>query len=164
METNDYGNVDVRDSVPDGYVHVEGLRLTTLARKLGIDYAPALVGFSSSKCGFRPTLYGIVIRKDDEERFLAELAARDERSRKSAPARARAQNKRIQKYNDQAFELGVLPGSRTHLAYRRGDIDRDEAMRIGDYTARRHECSDYDELLKKGYSKEDARTCMTFED
>jgi hypothetical protein len=40
---NGYGNVDVRDRLPGGYVHIKGQRLQPLCRKLRIKYAKALV-------------------------------------------------------------------------------------------------------------------------
>jgi hypothetical protein len=55
---NEYGNIDVRFGVPKGYVHVEGLRLAPLCRKLGITHALALVGLRKHGGFWRPQYIG----------------------------------------------------------------------------------------------------------
>lgn len=80
-----------------------------------------------------------------------------------AKARAYAAKRRaktIEARERQADRLGVLPDSKTFAAYRRGEIDEGEARRIGEITARRHEHTNYDELLAGGCDKETARALM----
>jgi len=64
------------------------------------------------------------------------------------------------KIDDMSEELGLKPGSRTAEALLRGEIDEATAERIAERCRSRHEETDYDDLLKAGYSKEDARLLM----
>lgn len=54
-------------------------------------------------------------------------------------------------------ELGLKPGSETAKALLTGDIDPEAAKRIAQICRERHEGTNYDALLKAGYSKEEAR-------
>lgn len=157
---NDYGNIDIRRKVPAGCAYVPGERLGPSCRALGMDYAPAFVGWKGSKRFPRPDLDGVVIAEQDAPRLLAYLEERDKRSAKAAPARAKARAAKAQARLARADELGLLPDSRTFKALLAGEIDEDEARRIGRITRYRHENTDYEDLLKEGYSKDEARALM----
>ena len=50
IETNEYGNVDIRSGVPKGLAHIprseyEPLRISPICATVGCQSAPALVGF-----------------------------------------------------------------------------------------------------------------------
>ena len=61
----------------------------------------------------------------------------------------------------EAWSMGLLPDSRTYAWYLQGDIGHEEAIRIGKITSYRHEQTNYDDLLRAGYDKDDARELMT---
>ena len=157
---NEYGNVDVRYALPQGYVHVRGQRLTTACKALNIECAPALIGFDKSGGRFRPETDGVVVAAADADRLREYLEGRAARSAKSAGARARQAAKKREAREKLAESLGVRSDSRTLEAYLRGDIDAEEARRIGRVTAHRHEQTNYDDLLRQGYSREEARAMM----
>lgn len=61
---NVYGNVEVPPlayCLPIGTVHLCHKRLIPICKKLGIDYAPAVVGFDRSRAGVTPTIEGVVV-------------------------------------------------------------------------------------------------------
>lgn len=71
--------------------------------------------------------------------------------------------KRLKKLKDEAESMGLLPNSRTFAQFTDGELETDAAIGIGAYTAHRHNNTNYDELLQKGYSKEMARELMESE-
>lgn len=61
-------------------------------------------------------------------------------------------------------ELGLKnPRSSVLRAYLRGDIDKESALAISESIRHRHEDTDYDELLQRGISKDDAREIIKME-
>lgn len=61
---NDYGNVEVPPlcgSVPIGTVHLNYPYLIPVCKKLGIDFARAVVGFERTSGAIRPKIEGIVV-------------------------------------------------------------------------------------------------------
>ena len=161
LPVNQYGNVDVRRGPPAGYAHVPGARITTACKALGIECAPALVGFDKSRGRFKPETDGVVVAVADADRLRAYLADREERGKKAAPARQARAAKKMLDRERLAESLGVRSDSRTFDAFLRGEISEEEARRIGRITSHRHEQTNYDDLLRAGYSKEDARAMMT---
>ena len=161
LPVNEYGNVDVRRGPPAGYEHVPGARITTACKALGIECAPALVGFDKSRGRFRPETDGVVVAAADADRLRAYLADREERGKKAGPARQARAAKKMLDRERLAESLGVRSDSRTFDAFLRGEIGEEEARRIGRITSHRHEQTNYDDLLRAGYSKEDARAMMT---
>ena len=80
---NEYGNVDVRTQVPKRYAHVPGKYLPSLCRKLGIKFAPALVGFKRGWRGrYSRVIDGVVVSARSAERVQKGIA---ERACASAP-------------------------------------------------------------------------------
>jgi len=145
--TNDYGDY-VSCSLPTDYTcRANGVRVQFL---MGwTDYGPDKVVrylWTPEMQAAREALSHVKKLPTDEERREKNRKARDRRDRE---------------ISDLASDLGVLRDSRTLAAYRRGEIDYDEAQRIGEITRHRHEDTDYDELLAAGYSKDEARACMT---
>jgi|AntAceMinimDraft_5_1070358.scaffolds.fasta_scaffold11248_2 xeroderma pigmentosum group C-complementing protein len=97
---NERGNVDLYGgaSPPPGTVHVNLPRITRVARALGLDFAPALVGFDFQRGGKTlPMFEGVVVCLEFEkqlvEAFIAEeerlAAAEAEKERKEAAKRWR---------------------------------------------------------------------------
>uniref|UniRef100_A0A8R1XLP2 Rad4 beta-hairpin domain-containing protein n=1 Tax=Onchocerca volvulus TaxID=6282 RepID=A0A8R1XLP2_ONCVO len=66
---NEFGNLYIYKSsmIPDGCVHVQLNGLVAIARKLGIDCVPAVVGWNHYRGGTHPILDGCVILKEHEE-------------------------------------------------------------------------------------------------
>ena len=66
-----YGHVELwtPQHVPPGTVHINLPRSRYVARKLGIEHAPAMTGFERKSGRFVPILAGIVVLKDDSEMF-----------------------------------------------------------------------------------------------
>lgn len=65
IEKNQYGNVDIRNGVPTGLVHINAKRLTVTCAAIGVECAPALTGWKSGKWG-GPEISGVVVRSEDE--------------------------------------------------------------------------------------------------
>mmetsp|Transcript_24488 Transcript_24488/g.31815 ORF Transcript_24488/g.31815 Transcript_24488/m.31815 type:complete len:661 (-) Transcript_24488:81-2063(-) len=61
----EHGNVEFWDynpkCLPAGTTHLQYPKISLVAKKLGIDYAPALIGFQSGRNGSTPMVDGIVI-------------------------------------------------------------------------------------------------------
>ncbi|KAJ1977778.1 hypothetical protein H4R34_003452 [Dimargaris verticillata] len=81
---NRYGHVDlfVPSMLPAGAVHISAEGMGPVARQLGIDYAPAVVGFDfsarSGGGGSRPVTMGIVIPVEAETMLLEAYYAKQE--------------------------------------------------------------------------------------
>mmetsp|Transcript_19440 Transcript_19440/g.61851 ORF Transcript_19440/g.61851 Transcript_19440/m.61851 type:complete len:308 (+) Transcript_19440:146-1069(+) len=60
---NKYGNIELWTDahLPAGAVHLRGGWLANAARKLGVSYAPAMVGFDGNGASARPVIDGIVV-------------------------------------------------------------------------------------------------------
>lgn len=95
MRTTEFGNVDVRKSVPQGYVHVSGKRLGPIARKVGARrWAPALVGFCRRYGAWVAEIDGIVCTRGIAPRIRAEQARLDEtRAEREVEAKARKERR-----------------------------------------------------------------------
>ncbi|EFO26866.2 DNA repair protein Rad4 containing protein [Loa loa] len=65
---NEFGNLYVYKNtmIPDGCVHLQLNGLVAIARKLGIDCVPAVVGWNHCRGGTHPILDGCVILKEHE--------------------------------------------------------------------------------------------------
>ena len=73
---NQYGNVEIRNGVPKGYVHMRGERLQPICRKLGIVWAPALIGFEKNRYGCKPILDGVVVSARSAEKVREAIKER----------------------------------------------------------------------------------------
>lgn len=80
---NDYGNVVITDGVPEGLVHVDLPRMGPTCKRVGIDYAKAIVGWSEvGRSGSRkryPVTSGVVIRNSDLPKLEEALAEKDKK-------------------------------------------------------------------------------------
>lgn len=67
IPVNEYGNVE-KDLINPGLSHLTEHRVASVAKRLGIPYAPCLVGFDhSSGNGSTPTIRGIVVHEHNVE-------------------------------------------------------------------------------------------------
>jgi hypothetical protein len=89
-----YGNVDLRNGIPTGLVHINEPRIQPLARKLQIPFADALAGFSKYRRWYKAEKSGIVIADFDADALRSALQLREERN---APLRAKARTRRFEK-------------------------------------------------------------------
>ena len=92
LKTNNYGNVDVRNKLPSGYVHVMGKRLAPIARRMGAKcFAPAFEGWEGNGRNFRPSINGIVCTRNMAKKIKVDLerldSAREVRQAKQKRAR-----------------------------------------------------------------------------
>ncbi len=175
---NRYGNVDVRQALPKRYAHISGERLQPLCRKLGIKYAPALVGFEGKKrYGYSPVFDGVVVSAQSATKLLKAIKEREARAKdpKVIAAKERAKQRRAarqaearRRFEEECDQLGVDPSSRTAEWLRSGQISEDEAELIAFKTAYRHEYTDYDDQfdwldfheLRKEFGHEEAVQMM----
>lgn len=69
---NERGQVDVwsEKCLPPGTVHLRLPRVYLVAKKLGIDYAPAMIGFEFRKGGSTPVFEGIVVCTEFKDLIL----------------------------------------------------------------------------------------------
>ncbi|XP_053660594.1 DNA repair protein complementing XP-C cells homolog [Anopheles marshallii] len=69
---NAYGNIEIFKEcmLPKGTVHLKHYGLSHICRKLGIDYAVAVVGFGVHAGGNHPIFEGIVICEEHRDRLL----------------------------------------------------------------------------------------------
>jgi len=66
IPTNEFGNVELRLLNP-GLVHRSEPRMAAVAKKLGIEYAPCLVGFDVAEGRSIPQIVGIVVKERDSK-------------------------------------------------------------------------------------------------
>ncbi|KAK4098304.1 Rad4-domain-containing protein [Parathielavia hyrcaniae] len=80
---NEYGNIDlfVEHMCPEGAVHVPYRGATRVARRLGIDFAEAVVDFEFGHRMAVPVIQGVVVAEEYHDRVMEELA-RDEAEKK----------------------------------------------------------------------------------
>ncbi|KAG7445688.1 Rad4-domain-containing protein [Guyanagaster necrorhizus] len=69
---NDFGNIDlyVPTMLPRGAVHVPFKGVQKIAKKLGLDYADAVIGFEFKKRRAFPVLEGVVVAVENEQVLL----------------------------------------------------------------------------------------------
>lgn len=81
---NERGQVDVwsEKCLPPGTVHLRLPRVYLCAKRLGIDYAPAMVGFEFRKGGSTPVFDGIVVCSEFMDSILEAYAEEKERREK----------------------------------------------------------------------------------
>jgi hypothetical protein len=147
---NSYGNVDVRNGVPNGYEQVRGKRLQPLCRELGIEFARALVNIEQSGPYRRRILDGVVVPADSAPKLIEAINARNNtpaaKARKQQKERERKESSRKERQRvNKCKKLGIHPGGRTALWLEDGGIDDDLAELIGFKCKYRHEHSDYDQ-------------------
>lgn len=136
-------------------------RFAKTLTKLSIPVRRVLRGFSGGdRYGWKP-VFALLLTMDEYSDFSAyRLATEGQREKANARAARRRAEER-EAIDDLAASMGVLPGSRAFKWYMEGEIDGDECRRIGDITRRRHEETNYDELLAEGMDRDTARELMT---
>ncbi|KAI1429946.1 Rad4 transglutaminase-like domain-containing protein [Xylaria sp. FL1777] len=90
---NEYGNIDMfaEHMCPEGAVHVPYRGVPRVCKRLGIDFAEAVVGFEFGHRMAVPVIQGVVIAQEHHERLLEELEKDEaERARKEDEKRRKA--------------------------------------------------------------------------
>lgn len=118
---NSFGNVDLYDPcmLPKGTVYLNLPRISNIAAKLGIDCAPAVLGFDCNNhrgFGARPVLKGYVICKEFEEKVMDIWNAEQERRKEKDQAN---RNQRIMS-NWKRLIKGMLIKTKLQLKYGTG--------------------------------------------
>ncbi|KAK9805417.1 hypothetical protein WJX73_002963 [Symbiochloris irregularis] len=91
---NDRGNVHVppfASALPQGTVHIRKPRLGPVCKQLGLDYAPAMLGFEIRAGRSVPVIEGIVVCADVEQLVLDAYEAAEQDRIERAEARAAAE-------------------------------------------------------------------------
>lgn len=178
IQTNEYGNVDVRRGVPTGLRHVSGQRLSVTCKAVGIEFAPALVGWKR-RCGsHRPVFDGVVVIDGDEARLREAIAKRN--ARRLTPAQKAKRRQKQHAEDAVAFGERIrtrfprMPGDDVwQCAYHTTEIG---SGRVGRSTCAedpvlaavvayaRHRYTDYDKLFERldweFDDKDDIRTAV----
>ncbi|KAK9771262.1 putative Rad4 transglutaminase-like domain-containing protein [Seiridium cardinale] len=82
---NDYGNIDMfaEHMCPEGAVHLPYRGAVRVCKRMGIDYAEAVVGFEFGHRMAVPVIRGVVVAEEHEEKVLEEIEKDEaERQRK----------------------------------------------------------------------------------
>lgn len=90
---NDYGNIDLfaEHMCPEGAVHVPYRGAMRVCKRLGIDYAEAVVDFEFGHRMAVPVIQGVVIAEEYHDQVMEEIAKDEaERSRKEDEKRTKA--------------------------------------------------------------------------
>ncbi|KAI0515304.1 Rad4 transglutaminase-like domain-containing protein [Xylaria bambusicola] len=90
---NEYGNIDMfaEHMCPEGAVHVPYRGLPRVCKRLGVDFAEAVVGFEFGHRMAVPVIQGVVIAQEYYDRVLEELEKEEaERARKEDEKRRKA--------------------------------------------------------------------------
>ncbi|GAB2211080.1 hypothetical protein Drorol1_Dr00016371 [Drosera rotundifolia] len=95
---NEHGQVDVwsEKCLPPGTVHLRLPRLVRVAKRLGIDFAPAMVGFEFRNGRSFPVYEGLVICSEFKEAILEAYA--EEESRREEEEKKRAERATISRW------------------------------------------------------------------
>jgi hypothetical protein len=86
---NEYGNVEMPP--PRGYTQVKGKRLQPLCRKLGIAFAPAMIGWGGTKRYPKPLFDGVVVATRSAPKLVSAIAEREARNSPEIRAKRRQQ-------------------------------------------------------------------------
>ncbi len=77
--TGSLGNIDTREPLPKGLVHVRGRDLCRLCDRLQIPYRKALVAIERSYRYYKPRFDGVVVPRAEEVRLREAIASRGRR-------------------------------------------------------------------------------------
>lgn len=163
LQKNRYGNIVVIDAIPEQHKHMMQSRLQPLCRKLGIDYADAVVEFSK----WGPVKQGVVVLAKDVDALSEALVARDARNIKARAAREE-KRKKVAKINADRFSADIEEYV-TEIINEFPKISKDTAKHIALYSYQygrvgysdnsnraylatvayiRHTCTPYDQLIR----------------
>ncbi|ETS83607.1 hypothetical protein PFICI_05483 [Pestalotiopsis fici W106-1] len=90
---NDYGNIDMfaEHMCPEGAIHLPYRGAVRVCKRLGIDYAEAVVGFEFGHRMAVPVIQGVVVAEEHEDKVLEEIEKDEaERKRKEDEKRRKA--------------------------------------------------------------------------
>ncbi|KAI1468858.1 Rad4-domain-containing protein [Daldinia caldariorum] len=89
---NEYGNIDMfaEHMCPEGAIHVPYRGVVRVCKRLGVDYAEAVVGFEFGHRMAVPVIQGVVIAEENYERVMEQLE-------KDEAERARKENEKRRK-------------------------------------------------------------------
>ena len=116
IPVNEHNNIELELLNP-GLVHVELYRIAKVAKKLGLQYAPCLLGFERSG---RPTIRGIVVHETNEELLREAHAAMSDYLMKEE--HEKRENAILLRWK--RLLVGVLTKDRLEREY--GDKDEDD--------------------------------------
>lgn len=170
-KTNEYGNINIVSGVPSGLVHVSGLRLGPLCRKLGIEFAPALSGWTGPRCWRKPVIQGVVVLATDADSLRAAVVERESRAKspeQKAKARNRRQNRDITAFKQQIQrQFPSMPDEDAERCASHacqigsGRVGRsrtcDDPVFAAVIAYIRHHYTAYESLLANHYDREEAR-------
>lgn len=174
---NDYGNIDVRGSLPVGLVHIKGKRLQPTCKALGVEFAEAFVGFGGTKRFPKALTNGVVVAEADAAQIITAIEKKKEKDTPEARAKRTAAKERRQQAENEAFALKIraqfpaMPEGKEKLIATHackvgsGRIGRSRVAE--DYGVDpvmaavvayvRHNCTDYEERLADGEDREEVR-------
>lgn len=124
---NEYGNIDlfVEHMCPRGAVHVPYRGAMRVAKRLGIDYAEAVVDFEFGHRMAVPVIQGVVVAAENHDRVMEELAKDEaEKARKADEKRRKAALGLWRK-----FLMGMRIVKRIRADY--GDVEAEEVDAFG---------------------------------
>eukprot|EP00252_Welwitschia_mirabilis_P020330 TRINITY_DN4959_c0_g1_i1.p1 TRINITY_DN4959_c0_g1~~TRINITY_DN4959_c0_g1_i1.p1 ORF type:complete len:1028 (+),score=241.22 TRINITY_DN4959_c0_g1_i1:204-3287(+) len=115
---NERGHVDVwsEKCLPPGTVHMRMQRLVPLVKKLGIDFAPAMVGFEVRNGRSVPMFDGIVVCEEFQSVILQ--AYSEEEARRSTALKQRSENMAILRWSQ--LLRSIATRQRLQDTYERG--------------------------------------------
>jgi len=109
-----------------------------------------------NKYGAKPRTY-LLAEDTLAEPIIQQISLKRQQSKEQRELKTK---KKKEKLEELAESLGLLPNSRTFQRYLTGEIEEEDARKIGTFMNNRHDNTNYDELLEQGYSKDDARSLM----
>ena len=121
---NEYGNIDlfVEHMCPEGAVHVPYRGAMRVCKRMGVDYAEAVVDFEFGHRMAVPVIQGVVVAEEYHDEVMAELAKDEaERSRKEDEKRRKASLAMWRK-----MLMGMRIVERIHQDY--GEVREDEEV------------------------------------
>ena len=171
LPLNDYEQVDISSGVPDGLVHIKESHMGPTCRSIKVQYAPALMGLEKQRGFWKPKICGVVIFADDEPAVIKALALREKRRLSPAQKEERRmrEDTRIRAEFEEAIrsrfpgmpELDVADCAWHATVRGSGRVGRSRAceypVKAAVVAHIRHACTEYDDLLLQGYTKDDAR-------
>ncbi|RYO84157.1 hypothetical protein DL762_005799 [Monosporascus cannonballus] len=146
---NEYGNIDMfaEHMCPEGAVHVPYRGVARVCRRLGVDYAEAVVGFEFGHRMAVPVIQGVVVAEENHARVLEELERDEaERARKEDEKRRRAAL---------AMWRKLLMGLRIADRIRQDYGHLDNSVEVFGHAGRDEKEGGFEETTRKGGEEED---------
>jgi hypothetical protein len=176
LPVNVYGNIDVRYGLPSGFVHIRGKRLTVTCKAIGIECAPALVGFTQKGfLGTQPEFDGVVVVSEDAQKLQSAIE-RKEKKRLTPTQKAERHQRRqrkdfekfsalIQKRFPKMPENDVLTCAEFTTEIGSGRVGRsttaEDPILAAVVAYIRHQYTNYEDLLEEGLGREESRRIVS---